>query len=291
MTRSPNLALGILLVICAGFFVSGMDAFAKHLMGEVNFLQVVWARYSFHALAVGTWLLANKRRDFLRARRPGLQFIRASCVLVVTLTMYTALQTVPLSDATAVMFFAPVLVSALAGVFLGEAVGWRRMCAVAVGFIGVLIIVNPTSAIFKPEILWACVAAIGLAIYFLLTRRLQALDNEDSTLFYTTAVGAVVLSFVVPFFWSETPLSVWAQFVIMGLLGALGHFLLIRAFHLAPASVLSPFLNSQLVASIIYSLVIFGDSLKVNFIIGTFLVVGAGLFTWYRERKLHKSLK
>lgn len=284
-----NAPLAIGLVILAGFMLAGMDALGKLLMRDIAFIQVVWARYTFHALAVGLWLWLGGRRGFLKPRRPMLQWMRASTLLLVTLAMYTAIQVVPLADATAVMLFAPVLVSAFAGIFLGEKVGIRRMLAVVVGFFGVLIIVNPGAGVFQPAIILACMAAVGYAGYLIFTRVLQTSDNENATLFYSTAVGAVVLTLLVIPVWQPLDIGVWPKLVCTGLFGAAGHFLIIRAFQLAPASILSPFINSQLVAAALYSVIIFGNALTLNFLVGSALVVGSGLFVWFIEfRKARK---
>lgn len=281
-------ALGIMLTIVAGFVIAGMDAIGKYLMQDQSFVQVVWGRYTFHTILVFIWLWASGGLDFLRPKKPMLQTVRAAILLAVTLTMYTAFQMVPLADATVVMFFAPVLVTALAGLLLGEPVGWRRYAAVAVGFIGVLVIVQPGVDVIRPGILWACGGALFFALYVLMTRKLQALDKQRTTLFHSTGLGVILLSLVVPFYWQPIPLDVWPLFIGIGAMGAGGHFLLIKAFHLAPAATLSPFLNAQLVAASIYSVVFFGDPLTLSFFAGATLIVGAGLFIWYRERRQNK---
>lgn len=280
---------GILLTIIAGFVLSGMDAINKIVMTDVPLAQVVWGRYFFHAIIVFTVFSVMGGFDFIKTRAPVLQTVRGFFLLTVTATLYLSIQTVPLADATAVMFFAPVLVTALAGLVLGERVGWLRYGAVVVGFIGVLIIVRPGTGAMDPNILYACAAALALALYVITTRQLQGRDNERTTLFHSTALGAVILSLIMPFIWVSIELWHLGLLALAGTLGAVGHFMWIKALHVAPASTLAPFLNTQLVAAALYSVMIFGDPLTMPFVMGALLIVGAGLFIWHRERAREKS--
>jgi len=279
----PGLAIG--LVVAAGFVIAAMDAVGKFLIQSHPFEQVVWGRYVFHTLVVGLWFGAKGGFGFLKPRAPVLQTVRAVAMLLVTLSMYAALRVAPLADATAVMFFAPVLVTALAGLFLGEHVGWRRHAAVVVGFVGVLIVVRPGPGVLRSGILWACAAALFYALYVLMTRKLRGRDEERTTLFHSTLAGSILMSIGAPFFWEPLPPAVWPLLIATGLLGAGGHFLLIKAFHMAPAATLSPFLNAQLVAATLYSVAFFGDPLTLHFLCGASLIVGVGLFIWYREQR------
>jgi drug/metabolite transporter (DMT)-like permease len=212
--------------------------------------------------------------------------LRAACLLGVTLCLYFAIRTISLADATAILFFAPVLVTLLAGAILHEKVGAPEWLAVGIGFVGVLFVVRPGFRQLDPAMLLALLGALCLAFYFVLTRALKGKDSEQTTLFHTTAFGAVGLSCLMPLWWQAPSLSQWGLLVLMGVMGASGHFLLVKAFHLAQASLLSPFLNAQLVAATLYSMLIFEDRLGSGFFIGATLIVGAGLIVWAHERLL-----
>ncbi|MGB0684275.1 MAG: DMT family transporter [Magnetovibrionaceae bacterium] len=287
--HSKRTTKAILITILAGCLVAGMDAFGKALMADQPPLQVVWGRYFFHAVIMAAVLLRGGEWSILRPRKPKLQAFRAACLLGITISMYTALNVVPLADATAVLFFAPVLLTLLAGIFLKEPVGWRRLSAVAVGFSGVLLIVRPGfgpgSGNVAPELIFAFLAACFLAVYMLVTKQLSGKDDERTTLFYTTAPGALLLSLALPWIWADLTVQAWAMMLACGALGAGGHYLLVQAFHLEDAGTLSPFLNAHLVAAMVYSLVFFGDPLTPTFFAGTSLIVGSGLFIWWRERR------
>jgi len=279
--------VGILLIVGAGFMLAAMDALGKHLAARYGVVPVVWARYSVHSVGVFLWLLALERGDlgFVRAQRPDIQVARSLLMLTVTACMYTALVFVPLADATAVLFFAPVLVTLLAGPCLGEALGGHRVVGVITGFIGVLLIVQPGFET-DPYMVLPVVAAGTLSLYLLLTRYISGRDRQRTTLFYTTACGSVAMSLLVPFHW-QTP-TAWdaALMLAMGGLGTLGHGAFVIAFARAPASVLSPFLYTQILAACAFSVLVFGDPLGATTIGGAALLIAAGLGIWWWEHRL-----
>ncbi|MBL4748155.1 MAG: DMT family transporter [Magnetovibrio sp.] len=278
------------MILITGTVLAGMDVTAKHLALEVPILIVLWGRYTIHTVLT-FFTYAAKRRSvhFLRARRPGLQFIRATALFGATSTMYVALTKMPLGDAAAIQFFAPVLVTVISGLFLGEHIGLRRWGGVFCAFIGVLLIARPGFGGFGWTALLPLTTAFMLAAYMVLTRIIRTKDNADSTTFYSTAVGAVILSFIVPFHWQPLTAQQWGLMVLMGSAGAVGHFLLVKAFHAAEASMLAPFTYSQVVAAIFWGFIVFGDVPSVPTVIGTTLIICSGIYVWYRETQLTKS--
>ncbi|HEY9079536.1 DMT family transporter [Magnetovibrio sp.] len=283
-------ALAISMIIVTGAMLAGMDVTAKYLALELPVLVVLWARYFFHT-AITFTVYAAKRRSFqfLRARRPGLQLIRAASLFGATSFMYVAITLMPLGDAAAIQFMAPVLVTLLSGLFLGEHVGPRRLIAVAVAFGGVVLVARPGSDVLGWTALLPMVTAVLLAIYMVMTRVIRTKDNPDSTTFYSTAVGALILSAIVPFYWQDFTPAQWGLMLTMGLAGAGGHFLLVKAFHSAEASMLAPFTYSQVVAAIIWGFLVFGDVPSVWTTCGATLIVGSGIYVWYRETRLRRA--
>lgn len=282
--HNSELLRGIALTTIACFVLAGMDALGKHLMQNLHPTQVVWARYTFHTILVGLVFGVQHHESFLMPRHPWLQIVRGLCLLGVTLGMYFAIRTIPLADATAIMFLAPVLVTLLAGVLLKEAITLLHWLALVLGFGGVLMIVQPGFTALEPAMLLPLGSAAFLAFYFVITRYLKGRDGERTTLFHTTASGSILMSVVVIGFWVEPSVYEWLSLIIIGLLGATGHLLLIRAFHLGEASSLSPYLNAQIVAAALYSVWIFDDPLSPGFIAGASLIVFAGLLTWKQNR-------
>jgi len=286
--RFPTLAIALILL--TGFVLAGMDATAKYLALEVPIAMVIWGRYFFHTVITFSIYAGRTRSlNFLRARKPGLQFIRASALFGATSCMYVAITHMQLGDASAIQFLAPVLVTALSGLVLGEHVGPRRWAAVLFGFIGVLIVARPGSGVLGWAALLPLITAILLAVYMLMTRIIRSQDDAATTTFYSTALGALVLSALVPFFWQTLSPTQWGLMLTMGAAGATGHFMLVRAFFSAEASMLAPFTYSQVVAAILWGLLIFGDVPSGWTISGALVVSGSGLYVWYRESRLRKA--
>ena len=279
----------VLLVITTGAFLASMDAMAKYLALSLSIVMVVWGRYFFHTvITFSYYLYKNRSLGFLRARRPDLQFYRAAALFGVTSSLYFSLQYMPLGEASAIQFLAPVLVTAFSGILLGEHVGLRRWVAVVCGFIGVLLVTRPGSGLFGWIALLPLASAFFMATYYILTRIIRDKDSPDTTTFYSTALGALVLSVLLAFNW-QTPEPVqWLLMLSMGCFGAIGHFMLVKAFHSAEASVLSPFTYSHVLFAILLGLLIFGDMPSLWTISGVCLIVGSGLYIWYQESRAHK---
>jgi len=281
---APTLA--ILMTLITGAVLAGMDVTAKYLALEVPILMVIWGRYFFHTvLTFVTYGVKQRSFDFLRAKRPGLQFLRAAALFGATSTMYVAITKMPLGDAAAIQFFAPVLVTVFSGLFLGEHVGARRWFAVVCAFAGVLLVARPGFGGLGWVTLLPLVTAVLLATYMVMTRIIRTKDSSAATTFYSTAVGALVLTLLVPFVWQSLSPTQWGLMVIMGAAGAAGHFLLVKAFHAAEASMLAPFTYAQVVAAIFWGFLIFGDVPSLWTFTGTMIIIGSGIYVWYRETR------
>lgn len=280
----------VLLIIATGTLLGGMDATAKYLALEVPVVMVLWGRYFFHtAITFSYYAYRTRSLDFLRARRPGLQLLRASCLFGATFFLYVAVTRMQLGDASAIQFLAPVLVTAFSGVLLGEYVGPRRWVAVGFGFIGVLLVARPGSGVLGWNALLPLSTAFLLAGYMLMTRIIRDKDDPASTTFYSTAVGTVILSVLVIYYWQSLAPSQWGLMVTMGAAGAAGHFMLVKAFHTAEASMLAPFTYSQVIASITWGFIIFRDVPSLWTLSGAGIVIGSGLYIWYRETRMPKT--
>jgi drug/metabolite transporter (DMT)-like permease len=277
----------VALVIITGSFLAGMDAMAKYLALQLPIILILWGRYFFQtAITFGVFRLKTRSYRFLIARRPDLQFYRASCLFGATFSLYLSLRYMPLGDAASIQFLAPVLVTAFSGVFLGEVVGPRRRLAVVFGFVGVLLVTRPGTGVFGWVALLPLTTAFLLAGYFLLTRIIRNKDDSAATTFYSTALGTLVLSCVVYFYWQSLSPFQWMLMFAMGACGAIGHFMLVKAFHAAEASVLSPFTYAHVIFAIIWGFLVFDDVPSLWTISGASLVIGSGLYIWYRETRV-----
>lgn len=262
-----------------------MDALGKHLTLVLPLVQVVWGRYFVQTVLLGAYLSATTGTGFLRTRHPVLQILRGLILLATTFLMYQALRYVPLADATAVLFFSPIVVTILSVLFLRERIGPHRILAVLAGFGGMMLILSPGFGTFHPALALVLAASILNAIYLLLTRHLAGREDAAATQFNTTAAGAAILSLLVIPNWQTPDLATGLFMVAIGTFGTVGHFILVRAFAHAPASLLSPFLYSQVIAASLFSVTLFGDPLRPAMLAGTVILVASGVTIWWRENR------
>ncbi len=282
LPQKKAIALGILLTILAGSSMAVMDGISKYLANSFDIVQVLWSRYFFHAIIVIVYLLLTKSRAVFLTNRPKIQLQRSFALFAATAAMYTSLKYLPLADAASVQHVAPVLVTIISGLFLGEKIGIRRYLAVVAAFVGMLIIVQP-GADFRWPILLPLITAFMLSAFLIQTRQLQGVDDAYTTLFYSTLVGVVVFIMIAPFFWRQPTFPEFLLMVAQGSLGAVGHLALIKGFQYATASVLSPFLYSQLLVSVILSVTYFADPATLAMLVGAGLIVASGIYIWHRE--------
>ena len=260
---------------------------AKYLGTQMPVLQVVGVRYASAFLIALLFSNPINRPGLLRTGRPVLQLGRSVLLLGSTVFNFMAFRYLQLDEALAILFSTPFLVAILAGPMLGEWVGWRRWTAIMVGFVGVLVVVRPGMGGLQ----WAALLSLGSAFcyagYSITTRMLSRTDSSETTLFYANLFGFVVMVPVLPFVW--TPPPSWLDVVLMlavGVFGAGGHFLLILAHRRAPASVLSPFIYTQIVWATTFGYLVFGNVPNHWTVAGAGIVIASGLYLLNRERKV-----
>lgn len=277
--------IGIAMMCGALVCFSGLDSTAKWLTHELPTLEIVWMRYAASVVTVFLFVNPITRPDAMRSHRPGLQLARSTLVLVSTILNFVALHYLQLAQTVSISFSTPLIVAALAGPLLGEWVGPRRMAAVLVGFLGVLVVMRPGLGGLHPAMLLSLGASFCYAFYNITTRVLAAHDSSETTLVYSGLVGMAALTPVMPFVW-EWPDSTltWLLLFSLGVYGALGHWLLIMAHRRAPAAVLSPFIYTQLIWMVLLGFLMFGDVPDHWTVVGSLIVVGSGLYLVMRER-------
>lgn len=280
----PVRARAVVLILCAVFVFSLIDAMAKFLTRHYAVPQVVWIRYVVHALLMLVVLAPRMGWRLVKTGRPFGQTLRAGLLMGSTLCNFGALSVLPLADVKAVSFVSPLLVCVLAAWLLKEKVGWNRWIAVLAGFCGVLFILRPGSGALS----WAATLALGTAgcfsLYQIMTRRIS--DEEDPlvTLFFTALVGSVVLAFVAPWFWRPVAWAHVPLLLLLGAAGAGGHFLLIKAMEIEEASALSPYGYCQLIWVTLWGLLFFGQWPDGHTLIGMAIIAGSGLYVAYGHR-------
>ncbi|MEL6168364.1 MAG: DMT family transporter [Pseudomonadota bacterium] len=279
---------GILLMIATTFVFAVQDGISRHLASEYNVILTVMVRYWFFAAFV--LVLATRRPGGVAAvaqsRRPRLQIARGLCLVTEICVMVGAFVLLGLVESHAVFACYPLLVAALSGPLLGEKVGWRRWLAIGMGFVGILIILRPGQGVFSPAALVPFISALLFAIYGLMTRFVARDDDAMTSFFWTGIAGAVAITFVGIWFWEPMASRDWGWMAALCITGAIGHWLLIKAYAVAEAGALQPFAYFQLVFASAIGVSVFGERLEANVAFGAGLIVAAGLFTVWRERRL-----
>jgi drug/metabolite transporter (DMT)-like permease len=286
-----NLRLGILYMVATTIVFAAQDVLSRHLAETYNVLMVVMIRFWFFAAFVVA--IAARQAGGLRAaattRRPGIQMLRGLLLPVEICIMVLAFTLIGLVESHAVFTTYPLLVAALSGPLLGEKVGWRRWTAIAIGFVGVVIILSPGTGVFSPVALVPLLASFMFALYALLTRAVARHDGPATSFFWSGTVGAAAMTLVGVWFWEPMSPGDWGLMATLCVTGVAGHWLLIRAYDMAEASAVQPFAFLQLLWVAILGVAIFGETLETNVAIGAVIVVCASLFTLWRERVRSKG--
>ena len=287
MTKQ-NERLGILLMIITTIVFAGQDGLSKYLATEYNVYMVVMIRYWFFAAFVIS--MSSRRtggiKRVAKTKSPILQIFRSVILVAEMCITILAFTLLGLAETHAIFASYPLIIAMLSGPILGEYVGWRRWLAICVGFIGILIILNPGNGIFSPYALVPLAGAILFALYGLLTRYVGQYDNSSTSFFWTGVVGSIAMTVVGLNFWDPVSKSDWSIMLLLSASGVVGHYLLIKCYEVAEASAVQPFAYLQLIWASMIGIIIFGEQITTNVLIGACIIVGAGLFTLWRERKV-----
>lgn len=281
--RSRLIAIG--LICSAVAFFALLDSSAKWLSGYMDPVQVVFARYAGSMVLVLMLINPWSHPGVLRTRRPWLQGMRSLLLLGSTVLNFFALKYLQLAETVSISFAGPLLVALVAGPLLGEWPGPRRLAAIGVGFLGVLVITRPGFGGMHPAALLSVLGCFCYTFYALSTRQLAAYDRPETTMVYSGVAGTLAVLPIIPFFWTtpQTPF-IWLLMLGTGVFGGFGHWLLILAHRLAPATVLAPFIYSQIIWMILLGWLVFGQLPDVWTFVGAGIVIASGLYLLYRER-------
>jgi drug/metabolite transporter (DMT)-like permease len=217
--------------------------------------------------------------------QPLMQGFRAVLLIAEICVMIYGFTLLGLVESHAVFAAYPLLIAALSGPVLGERVGWRRWAAIGVGFVGVTIILEPGFGVFQPAAIIPFIAALMFALYGLLTRFVARQDNAATSFFWTGTVGAVAMTAVGAWFWEPMTGPDWIWMGALCITGAAGHYTLIKCYEVAEASAVQPFAYLQLVFASTIGIAVFSETVRLNVALGAALIVAAGLFTLWRQRR------
>jgi len=274
------------LILSATLLFVTLDALMKQLSRYYNVPFLVWVRYAIQAMLMAIWLMPKRGAGIVRTRNPRLQILRGALLTASSLAFFGALKYLPLAEAVALNYLAPLVVILLSTLFLGERMTPPRWAMLAGCLVGMLLIVRPGSSVLGPASMLALLAAGFYGGFQVLTRRLAA-EDPLVTLFFPAIVGAAGLTLVMPFLWIDTPMT-WphaAIVILCGALGTFGHYLFIHAFRAAPASALAPFTYAQLVWATLIGWVAFGNFPDPPALVGMVVIAASGLLLAWRERQ------
>ena len=273
----------VILNISAWMLLPFMDGLAKFLSQDIHFLQVVWGRYffmAFFSISI-TYFFFNKHLNFPKGIK--IQILRSFFLFFSTLFFFYAISIISLAEALTLAFISPIIATILSFLILKEKVGLRRWTAVISGFIGVLFVIRPG---FN-EINLATIAAVGAGIcyafYVISTRKLSSIDSPLMTLIFTGLTGAIVISLIVPYFWTWLTLSQWMLLISLAAIGTMAHLLLILSLTLAEASKLAPLAYSEIIMNVIIGYYFFGDFPNQWIWIGLTIIIASGVYISLRE--------
>ena len=267
-----------------------MDGFAKYLSSDLPVLQITWARYFFTVAFTLPIMFFFFRKNLVWTDKPKLQLIRGLILLTANVCFFYSISIISLAKALTLAFIAPLIVTAFSPIFLGEKVGFRRWSAVIIGFIGSMVVIRPGFV----EINLASLAALGTGVmygfYLIITRKLSSSDNPLLTLLLTGVVGAIIISFVMPFVWIKPTLNQWSMMAAIGVFACIGHLFIILSLKYADASKLAPFSYFEIVTNIIIGYYFFSDFPDKWTFLGLFIIILSGIYISRRENivKKHK---
>ncbi len=281
--RSP--LLGIALMLMAMAVLPFLDVIAKFLGQQgVPVLQIVWARLFFGAILTMPFALRIAGVKGLLPNMPLMHAVRACFLIAATAFFFWALKFLPIADTLAIFFVQPLIVTLLSPVMLGEHVGIRRWTAVAVGFAGTLIIIRPGFEELNPGVFLALASGASLAFYLLLTRKIAGSAPAMVTTFYTSLMGGLIMSAIVLFVWEAPTPSQWGFFVLLSLIANGGHYLIVKAYDHAEASLLAPLAYTEIVVATFAGWYFFGDFPDRWTFVGVGILIASAIYISWRER-------
>ena len=279
----------IIFSLLGWMFLPVMDGFAKYLSDDLPILQITWARYFFTVAFVFPIMLFFYKKQLVWSNKPKLQIFRGLILLSANICFFYAISVISLAKALTLAFIAPLIVTAFSPILLGEKVGFRRWTAVAVGFIGSLIVIRPGFLEFNLASMAALATGFFYGFYLIITRKLSTSDNPLLTLLITGMVGALLVSLIIPFYWVKPTLNQWSLMAGIGVFACIGHLFLILSLKYADASKLAPLGYTEIIPNVIIGYYFFSELPDNWTYLGLFIIVLSGLYISRREYHLSRN--
>ena len=291
LKNKQNLFKGVLFFMTAILVISVVDTICKLFTKELHAIQIVWGYFIGINLTLWVFffLKGEKLSKLMMTKKPILQILRPAFLVCSISSLFAGLTYLPLAEATAIGFVAPLFITILSVPILKEKVGIHRWIAILIGFTGIIIIIKPGGEFWQFASIMPLLGAIFFALFQIFTRLLSGTEKTFTTLFYTGLGGLGWSSLIVPFVWVIPSQIHIIVFLATGILGALAHLCMINAFDYAEASLLAPYNYTKLIWVSIFGYLIFEDIPSLGMWIGSGVIVSAGLYVLYRERKFAKN--
>ena len=282
MADKPLVAIGLFSLAMMMF--SATDGAAKYLSSDIAPQQIIFLRFVIVLILILLFCIYRGQWNILKTTQPTLQILRGLLLAVCSLIFYFALKHLPLELCAAIGFVSPLFVTALSIPFLGERVGLRRWIAVLIGLLSVLMILRPGGVSFQLAMLLPLGSSLCWAMALVLTRLMRGSEQALTVLAWSSLVGVATVSPLVWPVWVTPNASQWTILILLGVFNGLGQYLVIRAFMLASASLLAPFSYSIIIWSMLIGLIIFNSFPDGITLVGTAILIAAGLYIWHREK-------
>ncbi len=263
--------------------VNTSDALAKWTIQDLPIFQIMV--FQAGGLLVMALLVARQPNPLrlIRTADPGWQIARSACQFAMGYAFYSGLKILQFADLIAILFVGPLVITAMAHVFLGERAGWHRWAACAVGLVGGLIIVRPGSGLMGWGAIWPVLAVVIWSIYVVITRKISVRNSTANMMLWSSLITLGVLSSMIPWYWQSPVGWQWAALVVIAILSSSSNGLVIRAYSLAPASLLAPFIYTEIVGATFYGWVFWHEFPDIWTWAGAAIIVLAGLYVAHRE--------
>lgn len=288
--RVDNAPRGILMMLIAVFLFAILNTLVKIAAEDYPLTQVTFFRNAFAMVPVWATVMAQGGFGSIRTARP-MGHLWRSCVGLTSMTlMFWSFHLLPLADAVALNFAAPLFLTALSVPLLAERVGIHRWSAVGVGFIGVLVIVQPSTEMLNLGAIVALSAALSQSFAMIAIRQLSTSESANAIVFYFTLTTTLLCTLALPFAWRTPDLSGFGLLVAIGLVGGTAQLFMTRAYTLAPAAVIAPFNYASIVWAALFGWMLWSDVPSTHVIAGAAVVVASGCYILHRETLKHRTV-
>lgn len=277
--------IGISLMIFASGMLSSKDGIVKGLLDQIAPIQILWIQFVGTFLIMAVFSMRKHGFAVFRPTSPVKQFARGALNVGAVVAFFTALKYIPIADATAMMMFAPIVVTILSPFFLGEKIGPLRMTAAAIGFCGVLLILRPGFSGDLTGYYYGILAGVLLGGYFLANRRLAGDQHFLLDITHNAMMGALAMTPFLVLLWEPVPQTAHVKLLLIVVMGVIGQGCMISSFMFAPAAIISPFSYTMLIFASLIGYFVFGTVPDSIGWLGIGLIVGAGLYIAHRERR------